>query len=186
MEHRALPDGIVMMRKLLVLAVCSLTLFGCSSRDEMADLKKFMADIDAKETTPIAPLPEFEPYQAFTYGASNKRSPFEPPVVIPKEVEKLAPNTDVQPPMNHTKEYLERFNIAALAMVGTLEKNGVTYALVQDDRGGVHRVQKGDFMGTNWGEVEEITDARIDVVEIVGDGAGGWLRRPRSIELKNE
>jgi type IV pilus assembly protein PilP len=39
-------------------------------------------------------------------------------------------------------------------------------------------------MGSQWGQIESIDDARIDITEIVSDGAGGWLRRPRSIELK--
>ncbi|MCB1693939.1 MAG: pilus assembly protein PilP, partial [Pseudomonadales bacterium] len=50
--------------------------------------------------------------------------------------------------------------------------------------GGVHRVQVGDFMGTNWGKIESINDTRIDLTEIVSDGQGGWLRRPRTLELK--
>jgi type IV pilus assembly protein PilP len=71
-------------------------------------------------------------------------------------------------------------------MVGTLEKDGETYALVLDERGGVHRVQIGDYMGTNWGQIQDISIARIDLIEIVADGAGGWLRRPRSIELSSQ
>ena len=184
MKDRASPDCIVTMRNYLMLAVCSLSLWGCSSGDQMADLRAFMDEVQARPKGQIAPLPEFEPYQPFTYGTSNRRSPFEPPVVIPKETEQYASTSDVQPPINHTKEYLERFSLAALTMVGTLEREGVMFALILDDRGGVHRVQEGDFMGTNWGQIATISDTRIDVVEIVGDGAGGWLRRPRSIELK--
>ena len=68
-------------------------------------------------------------------------------------------------------------------MVGTLQQDDSTWALVQDDQGGVHRVQVGDYMGASWGKIESINDARIDITEIVTDGVGGWLRRPRTIEL---
>ena len=50
----------------------------------------------------------------------------------------------------------------------------------------MHRVREGDFMGSNWGEIETITPSRIDLTEIVSDGGDGWLERPRSIELKGE
>ncbi|MDB9868938.1 pilus assembly protein PilP [Pseudomonadales bacterium] len=29
-----------------------------------------------------------------------------------------------------------------------------------------------------------MNDTRVDITEIVSDGAGGWLRRPRTIELQ--
>jgi type IV pilus assembly protein PilP len=70
-------------------------------------------------------------------------------------------------------------------MVGSLEQDGSTWALIEDAESGVHRVQVGDFMGTSWGQIESINDARIDIIEIVSDGGGGWLKRPRSIALKS-
>lgn len=39
-------------------------------------------------------------------------------------------------------------------------------------------------MGDKWGQIEGIEDARVDITEIVSDGAGGWLRRPRVVELR--
>jgi type IV pilus assembly protein PilP len=92
----------------------------------------------------------------------------------------------VKPPENHVREYLERFNIASLTMVGTLDQNEESWALIEDSEGGVHRIQVGDYLGTNWGRVEAISPNRIDVVEIVSDGTEGWLRRPRSLELKGD
>ncbi len=163
----------------------SLFLLGsCSSGDQYADIKAFMKEVEDKPRGTIAPLPEFEPYQPFTYGAANLRSPFEPPVVIPTKTELQRKNIGVKPPKDHVKQYLERFSIASLSMVGTLQQNNETWALIQDNSGGVHRVQVGDFMGTQWGQIESINDSRIDITEIVNDGAGGWLRRPRTIEIK--
>ena len=69
-------------------------------------------------------------------------------------------------------------------MVGTLQQNNSTWALVEDNTGGVHMVQVGDYMGSQWGQIESIDDSRIDITEIVSDGASGWLRRPRTIEIK--
>ena len=69
-------------------------------------------------------------------------------------------------------------------MVGTLEQDGNSWALVEDGDQGVHRVQVGDYLGSSWGRVEGINDSSIDITEIVSDGSGGWLRRPRTIELQ--
>ncbi|MDH5738250.1 MAG: pilus assembly protein PilP, partial [Gammaproteobacteria bacterium] len=80
-------------------------------------------------------------------------------------------------------QYLEKFNITSLSMVGTLAKEDDIWALIKDAEGGVHMVRIGDYMGTNYGKVESIDDKRIDISEIVSDGHGGWLRRPRTIVL---
>jgi len=158
---------------------------GCAGGDQYADIKSFMKEVEGKPLPGIAPLPEFEPYQPFTYGASNRRSPFEAPVIIPPKSDEQRRNVGVKPPQDHVKQYLERFSLASLQMVGYLKRDDGSWALVEDDTGGVHRVQVGDYMGSNWGKIESISDTRIDVTEIVSDGASGWLRRPRSIELKS-
>ncbi len=168
----------------LILLVALAMLAGCAGDDRYADLRDFMKEVEGKPRGSIAPLPEFEAYQAFTYGAANQRSPFEPPIIIPPKTDEQKRNVGVKPPKNHVKQYLERFPLSALAMVGSLQKDNSTFALIEDSQGGVHRVQVGDYMGDQWGQIESIEDSRIDVTEIVGDGAGGWLRRPRTIELR--
>ncbi len=170
--------------KLVVLVTVLLTIAGCTGGDEYADIRAFMQEVEAKPRGSIAPLPEFEPYQPFTYGAANMRSPFEPPIIVPPKSDEQRKNIGVKPPKDHVKQYLERFSLASLSMVGTLQQDNDTWALIEDNTGGVHRVQVGDYMGAQWGQIESIDDARIDITEIVADGAGGWLRRPRTIELK--
>lgn len=171
-------------KKLLWLSVALLSVTGCSGGDQFADIRVFMQEVENKPRGGIAPLPEFESYQAFTYGASNTRSPFEPPIIVPPKTEEQKRNIGVKPPKNHVKQYLERFPLSALAMVGTLQKDNATFALIEDSNGGVHRVVVGDYMGDQWGQIESIEDTRIDITEIVSDGAGGWLRRPRTLELR--
>ncbi|MCZ6502408.1 MAG: pilus assembly protein PilP [Gammaproteobacteria bacterium] len=171
-------------RQLLPITCLMMLLVGCTSGDQYADIRGFMEEVEAKPKGSIAPLPEFEPYQPFTYGAANRRSPFEPPVVVTPRTAEQRKNIGVKPPKDHVKQYLERFTLTSLSMVGTLQQNNSTWALVEDDTGGVHRVQVGDYMGSQWGQIESIDDSRIDITEIVSDGASGWLRRPRTIEIK--
>ena len=163
-----------------------LSLAACSSGGRYADIDAFIAEVEAKPKGQIAPLPEFQPYQPFTYSSANRRSPFEPPVVIPKKTKEQLSNLGVKPPANHVKEYLERFNLSSLTMVGTLSQDETRWGLVQDSQGGVHRVLEGDYLGTNWGKIDTITTSRIDITEIVSDGSDGWLLRPRSLELNSD
>ncbi|MDK1023681.1 MAG: pilus assembly protein PilP [Gammaproteobacteria bacterium] len=163
-----------------------LSLAACSGGGRYADIDAFMAEIEARPKGQIAPLPVFEPYQPFTYSSANRRSPFEAPVVIPKKKKGQVKNAGVKPPANHAKEYLERFNLASLMMVGTLSRGEDSWALIEDSQGGIHRVQVGDYLGANWGQIDEIAPSRIDLTEIVSDGSDGWLLRPRSLELKGD
>ena len=67
--------------------------------------------------------------------------------------------------------------------MGTLRQGGRTYGLIQTKDGLVHRILPGNHVGQNEGRVTAITDARINVVELVSDGAGGYVERPASILL---
>lgn len=166
-----------------IFCILLLMLGGCSSGNKFEDLNKFIADVENKPKGKIQPLPPFEPYQAFTYGAKNLRSPFVPPIEITKPPTKDPNKPTVKPPANHKKQFLERYNLATLNMVGTLSKEDSTWALIKDLDGGIHRVKVGDYMGTNFGQVESIKDDQLDLTEIVGDGQGGWQKRPRTLDL---
>lgn len=161
-----------------------LLISGCSSDSKYGDLREFMAEVERLPKGKVAPLPVFEPYQAFGYGAQTLRSPFTPPIVLPEKTREQQINIGVKPPPNHVKQFLEKFSIASLVMVGTLSKEDSIWALIKDSDGGIHRIQIGDYMGTNYGKVESIDDVRVDITEIVSDGQGGWLRRPRTIVLR--
>jgi type IV pilus assembly protein PilP len=70
-------------------------------------------------------------------------------------------------------------------MVGSLERGGDNFTLVQDPAGGVHRVTLGNYLGRHHGKIVEMTDTYVGVVEIVSDGTeDGWVERPRTIKLK--
>jgi type IV pilus assembly protein PilP len=155
---------------------------GCGMGDPYADIQKFMDEVDAKPKGAIEPLPEFLPYQAFAYGASDLRSPFDPPVEV-KPVDPTRKSPDVKPNFDRVKQFLEQFNMSQLTMVGTLAQGSRMYALMRDARGGVHRVQPGDYMGTDHGRIVAVAEDSIEMLEIVSDGAGGWVERERTVSL---
>ncbi|MDO9622515.1 MAG: type 4a pilus biogenesis lipoprotein PilP [Pseudomonas sp.] len=172
------------MKTLRLLVSVSLlsVLQGCGAGGDFSDLQSFMDEVRAKPKGAIEPVPKFQPYEAFTYGASSLRSPFQPPVKIDM-VRRERGSQEVKPDEARVKQFLEGFNIEVFEMVGTLANSSGVFALVSG-AGGVHRIKVGDYVGRNYGRVLAIDEAKIDVVEIVPDGEGGWLERPRSLTLK--
>lgn len=166
----------------LCLVLLTLSLAGCGGSEDFDDLKAFMTEVKAKPKGNIEPIPRFAPYQAFAYEAAALRSPFQPPVKIDL-VHREKGSRLLKPDPNRVKQFLEGFNIEQFEMVGTLSNDGGSFALISG-AGGVHRVKVGDYLGRNDGKIVSISDSQVDVVEIVPDGEGGWLERPRSISLK--
>lgn len=171
-----------MKTRLILSGLVTLMLAGCGAGGDYADLQAYMDQVRAKPKGAIEPLPKFQPYEAFTYNASSLRSPFQPPVKIDLAVKQKGSKV-VKPDETRVKQFLEGFNIETFEMVGTLSRDSQMFALVKG-AGGVHRVRIGDYLGRNDGKIVAISEGKIDVIEIVPDGEGGWLERPRSLTLK--
>lgn len=169
----------------LIKPILFLTFFivsGCDGGGNFSDLQAYMDEVRARPKGEIEPLPKFQPYESFTYSAAALRSPFQPPVKL-EMADRQKGSKDVKPDEARTKQFLEGFNIETFVMVGTLANDSGAFALVSG-AGGVHRVRVGDYLGRNHGRILGIEESRVDVVEIVPDGEGGWLERPRSLSLK--
>jgi type IV pilus assembly protein PilP len=171
------------MKFLNLLFFCAaLGLSGCGVNHDFSDLQAYMDEVRARPKGSIEPLPKFQPYESFTYAGASLRSPFQPPVKIDM-TQRQRGAQDVKPDESRTRQFLEDFNIEAFQMVGTLANDGGVFALFSG-AGGVHRVKVGDYLGRNHGRILTIDESKIEVVEIVPDGEGGWLERPRSLSLK--
>lgn len=167
--------------RLIFVAVVAV-LAGCGTGNDFQDLQAYMDEVRARPKGSIEPLPIFQPYEAFTYSASLLRSPFQPPLKI-ELAQRQKGSKDIKPDESRVRQYLEGFNIEIFEMVGTLSNETGMYALVSG-AGGVHRLRVGDYLGRNYGRVVNIGESAIEVVEIVPDGEGGWLERPRTLTLK--
>lgn len=171
---------------LYLIIFSSLFITGCSSNDGFADLDRFMKEMDEGPKGRIDPLPEVQVYKAFTYSAANRRSPFLPPQeVVLNEVEIQKDQSNVKPNLDRVPEVLESFSLGELRMVGTLQRNenDVLWSLIADNSGSVHMAKVGQYMGKNHGRIVAIAPGRLDLIEIVPNGYGGWLERPRTISL---
>lgn len=170
--------------RLLLSCMALLSLSGCGNGSDTSDLQRYMAEERAKPPRAIEQPPKVVPYEPFTYSAAAAalRSPFQPPIKI-DVVNKPKGSLLIKPDETRVKQFLEGFNIETFEMVGTLANDNGKFALLRG-AGGVHRIKVGDYLGRNYGKIGAISESQIDVIEIVPDGEGGWLERPRSITLK--
>ena len=156
-------------------------LTACGGSSGYSDIEDFMDEVDSRPKGRIEPLPPMETVRPFAYQASTQRSPFEPPVVFKKPTRQSGPR--VMPNFSRVKQFLEQFSIGQLAMVGTMAQSGTTFALIQSADGDVVRVRPGDYMGSDHGRIEQVTESEIELIEIVPDGTGGWVERSRTVSL---
>lgn len=166
----------------LVLIALALLLAACSRGGDFQDLEQFVDEVKSRPGAPVEPVPEFEAYEAFTYGAASLRSPFDVPVVIQQGLA-AAQSQNVKPDLDRVREPLESFALAELSMVGMMVREEKYIALVQDTAGLVHRVSVGNYLGRNHGRVTLISPTQLDLVEIVPSGDGGWVERPQFLAL---
>ena len=162
--------------KILMPVFLASAIFGCGGN--MDDLALYINDVKQRQGGRIEPLPQIKPYETFTYNADSERSPFIPDSKI-RDPGPQGP----KPIVNRNKEYLEQFPLDTLAMVGTLSSEGEDYGLVQTTDGLVHRVLPGNYIGQNDGRITAITDAEIEVEELVSNGIGNFFKRSAAISL---
>ena len=122
---------------------------------------------------PPAPAPQ-------AYFGAEHRSPFSLPAPKPKV--RVGPPSNVRPNPARKREPLERFALGTLRLVGFVEQGGTLFALVQPPEGGIARVIVGSHLGRNHGRVVRLSEAGLDIVEIVPDGSGAWMERRRRMQ----
>ncbi len=170
------------MKVIALVAAASLTV-GCSGGGTQ-DLEAWVKEVRSRQHVRIEPLPEFKPYETFLYQAQDLRSPFTPgenrSLQVPGQEIK---GSGIRPDVNRPREALEEYPLDSLRMVGTLEQGGQMWALVRAEDGTIHRVQPGNYVGQNYGRITRITESKIELVEIVPDGLGGWMERPATLAL---
>ena len=144
------------------------------------NLEKWVAEVKAKPAPPLDPLPVMQQFETFEYNAQDMRDPFSTAFTDEDT------GSGLRPDKARRKQPLEMFPLDGLDMVGTLGRGSGTVALVMAPDKVTYRVRPGAYMGQNDGRVTAVSEERIDLVELVPDGAGGWLERPASVALEDQ
>lgn len=168
------------MKKILI-ACFALALGGCAQN--MQDLHDYVAQVKARGSTPIDPIPQIKRAETFLYVADGRRSPFTPSEVAEMVTVAAAQGDGPRPDPNRRREELEGYPLDTLKMVGTLEKQSHYWGLVQTRDRMIHRVELGNYLGENYGRILDIDEDRISLRELIQDGAGGYLERQASLAL---
>jgi type IV pilus assembly protein PilP len=177
------------------LALCAgvLLVAGCG-QDDMSDLEQYAQEVLARRGGQIAPLPPIKPYEPYLYQSADQglRDPFQSFTEARREQVAVAEATDTEQQrytdeiQTHVAEELENYPLDSLRMVGVLENQDELWGIIRDPSGTVHRVQVGNYMGTNYGKIMSIAEAQIELREIVQDSQGRWEERAQSIALSEE
>ena len=156
--------------------VAGLLLSGCTR--STADLEVWVVEKRAQPAPPLEPLPPLRTFPAYEYKPAGLRDPFSTPT-------NSQDGTGPRPDPNRRKEALEAFPLDAMDMVGTMGSGAGLVGLVMAPDKVTYRVRLGNYMGQNDGRVVEVSEDSIKLVELVSDGAGGWLEREASIALED-
>ncbi|MGF1528580.1 MAG: pilus assembly protein PilP [Candidatus Competibacterales bacterium] len=177
---------------------CCLLLGGCdllAPQDDRRELELWVETIKATSRgQEPEPLPEIKDYVPFEYTAEVDKDPFAVAaifkVVESEGIEGAAslpvPVSGIAPDPDRPREELEKYTLGSLRMVGTMQgiDDTNTFALIQAPDGVVHRITEGNYLGVNHGQIQRVSEERIDLREIVPDDAtGGWKERDASISL---
>lgn len=159
-----------------------LGLSACSQ--DVSDLQSFIAQTKSAHVGSVKAIPQFKPYESFSYSAADLRDPFVATVDIDKD--NTTKTSLLNPDSTRPKQPLEVFPLDTLSMVGILEQNEQQWGLIKDPQNIVHRIQVGNYMGQSEGRIIEINESAIFLVEIVPDGIGGYIERDASIAIGGE
>jgi type IV pilus assembly protein PilP len=166
----------------ILAGLVSALLAACGGQQD--DLNRYIAEVKARPATPIPPIPAVRTYTPYKYEGLLGRDPFRQSTSEgADQVASGGPAKGPRPDLQRPREYLERFELDTLTMVGTFSKETSEWALVQDPDGVVHRVAVGNYMGKNHGKVSEISNDEVQLSEFIADGVGGWLVREASVAL---
>ena len=165
----------------LLLLILPLFLPACGNETH-SDLELFVKNSGKGLRGQVIPVPEVQPYSHFPYTAFEIPNPFKP------RQNKLAKSGGggIQPDFSRRKEPLEKFSLESLKMVGSLEQDEKSFALIKAPDSTLHRVKQGGYLGQNFGLISDISESEVNLKEIVQDSTGDWSERISTLMLEDQ
>lgn len=168
---------------ILLAAALPALLAACGDSD-VQEVRQWMKQTDAQAHVAVQPLSEPKTFIPFAYASNDAVDPFNPNKLLAELArETAAKGGGLKPDMDRRKELLESYPLDTVKMVGTLQKGGIIYALLQVDRA-VHQVKTGQHVGQNYGLIVGVTEGAVNIKEIVQDATGDWVERMSKLELQ--
>ena len=166
----------------LVLAAAAL-LGGCSDGD-VAEVNSWMDGVKKETRVNVTPLAEPKTFIPFAYAVREQIDPFDPNKLLAELMRAAATvHNPLTPDTSRRREFLEQFPVDSMKMVGTINKGGNSWGLIQIDRA-MYQVKTGTRLGQNFGVVTGLADSAISIKEVVQDAGGEWVERMSKLELQ--
>jgi type IV pilus assembly protein PilP len=163
-----------------------LVLAGCGGSGDQ-DLQKWMADQRNQTRPKVVPISEPKVFKPASYSPVGLVEPFSKEKLAQALKKDSAQATSngalVAPELARRKQPLEAFPLDAMAMVGSLIRDGQPIALVRVNNL-LYQVRPGEYLGQNYGKVLKINETEVALREIVQDAVGEWIERPASLQLQ--
>jgi type IV pilus assembly protein PilP len=165
--------------------MATMLLAGCGDSD-VREVRDWMEQVRRDTRPAVKPLPEPKDFLPYAYGAKDAVDPFDPNKLLGELARAAATsNNPNQPDRQRPRELLETFPLDTMQMVGTMEKGGTRFALLQIERS-LYQVKAGQRIGQNFGVVTHVGEDAVDIREVVQDAAGEWTGRMTKLELQTK
>jgi len=178
------------MRQTLVIALVAAGALSACGASEQEEIQKWMQEQRAATKPNVQPIPEPKKFTPQDYTQEAAIDPFS----IQKLTQALKRDSQqsssasaalLAPELNRRKEPLEAFPLDAMAMVGSLVKQGQPVALVKVDNL-LYQVRPGNYLGQNYGRITKVGETEVVLRELVQDAAGEWVERTASLQLQEK
>lgn len=162
-------------------------LTACQRQDAVADLRLWVASVNAAGSETLAMPTAMEVERVTAYSAGAERSPFRDRT--PVAVGSVAQVEPQQPLSADTAQRrLVNASLDDLTLVGTLSglPHKASQALFRDADGRIHRLAAGARVGREDARLVAITDTQVELLEKVPLVDGGWVTQTRTFVLQGQ
>jgi len=174
-----------MSRPSLMLALTlGALLAGCGAGGDN-DLQAWMSQQRAQAKAEVPPVSEPKPYTPQAYGQGLATEPFNREkliVALRSEAGRSSNSKLLALEQARRKEPLEAYPLDAMAMVGSLLREGKPVALVRVDKL-IYQIRPGQYLGQNYGRVMQVSETEVLLREIFQDPGGDWVERSATLNL---
>ena len=178
------------MRHTLLLALAACTVLAACEGSEGEEVTKWMAEQRAVTKPKVDPIPEPKQFKPEAYAQEAQVEPFSNQKLVvalkrDSQQQGTASAALLAPELARRKEALEAFPLDAMAMVGSLVKQGQPVALIRVDKL-LYQVKPGNYLGQNYGKITKVGESEVVLRELVQDAAGEWVERVATLQLQEK